>query len=116
MGSSVGELDRSGKASGPKRWGLTIALALGLYLSAEAFQPPSWQPSAFLAVGAIRAYQVTLSPALRGAGAKCRFQPTCSHYGIDAIRKHGTLPGLAMTAWRIAKCGPWGPPPGEDLP
>ena len=36
--------------------------------------------------------------------ASCRYTPTCSQYGIEAIEKYGALKGLALTAWRILRC------------
>jgi len=54
---------------------------------------------------AIRAYQVLLSPLL---GAHCRYTPTCSQYALEALRQHGVLRGLALAAWRILRCNPWG--------
>ena len=62
-------------------------------------------------VGAIRLYRMGLSPlqsVLFGAGAGCRYTPTCSAYGMDAIRKHGALKGLALILLRLARCHPWG--------
>jgi uncharacterized protein len=56
----------------------------------------------FLAV--IRAYQLTLSPIL---GNQCRFQPTCSRYGYEAIATHGPWRGGWMTLARIARCNPF---------
>lgn len=53
----------------------------------------------------IRLYQLTLSPIL---GRSCRFTPTCSHYGIEALKKHGLLKGIWLTAKRISRCHPWG--------
>jgi putative membrane protein insertion efficiency factor len=53
----------------------------------------------------VRGYQLTLSPWL---GRECRFHPTCSHYMIDALRKHGPLSGLFRGLWRICRCNPWG--------
>jgi len=53
----------------------------------------------------IRAYQLLLSPIL---GASCRFNPTCSQYGIEAIRKHGPFKGGWLTIKRISRCHPWG--------
>ncbi len=53
----------------------------------------------------IRLYQLIISPWL---GSKCRFTPTCSNYGIKALRKYGPLKGLWLTAKRILKCNPWG--------
>jgi putative membrane protein insertion efficiency factor len=56
-------------------------------------------------VGGIRLYQILLSPVL---GASCRFVPTCSAYGIEAIRLHGAWRGGLLTARRISRCHPWG--------
>ncbi len=53
----------------------------------------------------IRLYQLTLSPIL---GRSCRFTPSCSHYGIEALKKHGLLKGIWLTAKRISRCHPWG--------
>ena len=57
-----------------------------------------------LLIGAIRLYRKTLSPFI---GQQCRFEPTCSHYGEEAIAKHGALSGTILTVWRILRCGPW---------
>ena len=53
----------------------------------------------------IRFYQKFISPL---TPATCRFTPTCSHYAIQAIRKHGPFKGLALAMWRILRCNPWG--------
>lgn len=37
----------------------------------------------------------------------CRFYPTCSEYGQEAINKHGLIKGGLMTCWRILRCNPW---------
>jgi len=37
----------------------------------------------------------------------CRFTPTCSQYGIEAIEKYGIIRGGLMTSWRILRCNPW---------
>ena len=57
-----------------------------------------------LAIAAIRAYQVLISPLLPPA---CRFFPTCSHYGIQAIEMRGVLRGSLLTAWRLLRCQPF---------
>jgi uncharacterized protein len=36
----------------------------------------------------------------------CRFEPTCSEYALDALRIHGPLKGLALTAKRLSRCHP----------
>lgn len=53
----------------------------------------------------IRIYQVTLSPFL---GRQCRYLPTCSNYGLEAIRKYGPFKGGWLTLKRILSCNPWG--------
>ena len=53
----------------------------------------------------IRMYQYLLSPIF---GNSCRFTPTCSHYGVEAISKHGPFEGGWLTLKRIARCNPWG--------
>ncbi|HED64928.1 MAG TPA: membrane protein insertion efficiency factor YidD [Planctomycetes bacterium] len=37
----------------------------------------------------------------------CRFHPTCSAYGVEAILRHGVLKGLLLLAWRILRCQPF---------
>lgn len=53
----------------------------------------------------IKLYQVLLSPLL---GNKCRYTPTCSHYGIEALKKYGLFKGSWLTIKRISRCHPWG--------
>lgn len=53
----------------------------------------------------IRLYQILLSPILPNA---CRYTPTCSHYAVGALRKHGPLKGFYLATKRILSCHPWG--------
>jgi putative membrane protein insertion efficiency factor len=53
----------------------------------------------------IKLYQSLLSPLL---GAQCRYTPTCSQYGVDAINKYGAFKGGWLTLKRIGRCNPWG--------
>ncbi|MGV4413330.1 membrane protein insertion efficiency factor YidD [Chryseobacterium sp. T1] len=53
----------------------------------------------------IRFYQLAISPWL---GKNCRYEPTCSHYTLEALRVHGFLRGGWMSIKRIASCHPWG--------
>lgn len=62
-------------------------------------------PFSYLFIGLIKLYQYTISPLL---GPACRFQPSCSQYGIEAFQKHGFFKGFVLTAKRISKCHPWG--------
>jgi putative membrane protein insertion efficiency factor len=57
-----------------------------------------------LAVVVIRGYRAALSPLL---GPSCRFVPSCSHYGEEAIERFGLLHGGALTLWRILRCHPF---------
>ncbi len=64
----------------------------------------------------VQIYRFTISPLL---GANCRFEPTCSSYAIEALRKHGAFRGSMLAVKRIARCHPWGssgydPVPGQD--
>lgn len=53
----------------------------------------------------IRIYQWTLSP---WVGRQCRYTPTCSRYGVEALKKYGLFKGGYLTVRRIMHCHPWG--------
>jgi putative membrane protein insertion efficiency factor len=53
----------------------------------------------------IRGYQKVISPTL--PEGTCRFYPTCSHYGYQAIYKYGVFKGSLMAIWRIIRCNPF---------
>ncbi len=57
-------------------------------------------------IGLIRVYQVTLSPLL---GNACRFEPSCSRYMAESLRKHGLFRGFARGIRRVCRCHPWDP-------
>jgi putative membrane protein insertion efficiency factor len=63
---------------------------------------PSWAARPFLAL--IRLYQVLRA----GRPSPCRYWPSCSSYAREALEVHGAAKGLALAAWRIARCNPWG--------
>jgi putative membrane protein insertion efficiency factor len=60
-------------------------------------------PFRLLLIGLIRVYRFTLSGVL---GGQCRFYPTCSRYGEEAIRVHGAFKGTLMATWRVLRCSP----------
>lgn len=68
---------------------------------------------AALLLGAIRGYQLLLSPLL---GAKCRYTPTCSAYAVEAIRKWGPWKGGWLALKRIASCRPGGGSGWDPVP
>jgi len=53
----------------------------------------------------IKAYQLLISPILPST---CRYNPTCSHYSIEALQKHGLIKGTWLAIKRISSCNPWG--------
>jgi hypothetical protein len=55
-------------------------------------------------IGLVRGYQLLLSPLV---GHNCRFQPTCSHYMIEAIQRFGVMRGTWLGIRRISRCHPW---------
>ena len=63
--------------------------------------------------GAIRLYQLTLAYFFVGA---CRFEPSCSAYGAEAVARHGALKGSWLTLHRFCRCGPWTPGGYDPVP
>jgi len=59
----------------------------------------------FIFRGVIIIYQKAISPLLP---TRCRYRPTCSTYGLEAITKHGPWKGGGLTLKRILTCHPWG--------
>jgi putative membrane protein insertion efficiency factor len=57
-----------------------------------------------IVIAPIRVYQRVISPALPRS---CKYEPTCSHYAVDAVRTEGVLRGLVLAGWRILRCNPW---------
>jgi putative membrane protein insertion efficiency factor len=53
----------------------------------------------------VRIYQLTVSPWLPLA---CRYEPSCSNYMLEAVRKHGTFKGTWLGFQRLLRCAPWG--------
>ena len=57
-----------------------------------------------LAVAPIVAYQRLISPALP---RRCKYEPTCSAYAVQAVERYGILRGLVLAGWRLLRCNPW---------
>jgi len=66
-----------------------------------------------LAVAMVRLYQILIAPLL---GANCRFQPSCSHYAIDALKKYGFFRGSWLAVKRIFRCHPFHPGGYDPVP
>lgn len=60
---------------------------------------------AFPLILLVRVYQWVISPLLPGA---CRYTPSCSEYGLQALRQHGAFYGGWLTLKRFLSCHPWG--------
>ena len=61
----------------------------------------------------IRTYQLLLSPLL---GNHCRFYPSCSHYAVEAIERHGPWRGSLLAGRRLLRCHPWHPGGIDPVP
>ncbi len=80
-----------------------------ILLAIDVSRAPGRQVTARAARAAIHLYQHSASPVLARLGVRCRFQPTCSVYADEALRKHGLLSGGWLSVKRLARCGPWTP-------
>jgi len=78
-------------------------------LPVNLFTLPRW-PLLLL----IRLYQLVISPAL--PANTCRFYPTCSRYGYQAIYRYGVLKGGWMAIWRVLRCNPFNPGGYDPVP
>ncbi len=57
-----------------------------------------------IAVAPIVGYQRFVSPALP---RRCKYEPTCSAYAVQAVQEYGILRGLILASWRVLRCNPW---------
>ena len=57
-----------------------------------------------LVLAPIVLYQRLISPAIP---RRCKYEPTCSRYAVEAIREYGILRGLVLAGWRLLRCNPW---------
>lgn len=98
-----------------------LLFAAACALAGDAFNPPGRQWSAKATIAAIDAYRATVSPLLaRTKLIRCRFEPTCSAYGREAVARFGLVRGGTLAAWRVLRCNPlskggYDPVPGTDL-
>ena len=61
----------------------------------------------------IRFYRRVISPL---KPPSCRFSPTCSQYAVEALRKHGLIKGLFLSAWRVLRCNPFSAGGSDPVP
>lgn len=67
----------------------------------------------YLLMGLIRLYQMTVSKLLPPS---CRFTPSCSHYGYEAVSKYGVFKGGWLAVRRVARCHPFNPGGYDPVP
>ncbi len=67
----------------------------------------------YLLIGIIVFYRRCISPL---KPPTCRFHPTCSEYGLIALRRHGAIRGSWLTIWRLLRCQPFGTPGYDPVP
>jgi putative membrane protein insertion efficiency factor len=57
-----------------------------------------------VAIAPVLLYSRFISPAIP---RRCKYEPTCSHYAVDAVREYGILKGVVLAGWRLLRCNPW---------
>ena len=70
-------------------------------------------PLAYLLSLPVRGYRLFISPFV---GWNCRFEPTCSEYALEALRRHGAVRGGWLTLRRLARCHPLGGSGVDNVP
>ena len=71
------------------------------------------KPLGLLLIVPIRAYQWLIAPLLPRC---CRFAPSCSHYAIEALERHGMLRGAWLALRRLTRCQPFCEPGWDPVP
>ena len=84
-----------------------------LNLAYQAWDKTIGRVFVLILVGLIRIYQLTISKLI---GPVCRYYPSCSHYGLGAIKVHGAGKGSLLAAWRIVRCNPWSAGGIDEVP
>jgi uncharacterized protein len=75
--------------------------------AADSPPPRTWsvgRMAGAIVIAPIELYRRFVSPAIP---RRCKYEPTCSRYAVDAIRKYGILRGLVLAGWRLLRCNPW---------
>ena len=111
--SPDGSADRKRRGSGAA---IAIAAFVG-FAAGDSLRPPSEQATSRAALAAIHGYRATFGYLLGRSGiVQCRFEPTCSEYGRQAIARYGSPRGFALAARRIARCHPFSKGGSDPVP
>jgi putative membrane protein insertion efficiency factor len=82
---------------------------------------PQLNPAQHAVLAAIRFYQAVWSPdhsprKERYPYGYCKYYPTCSQYGYEAVERFGVIKGSLLAAWRVLRCNPWSKGGSDPLP
>jgi putative membrane protein insertion efficiency factor len=86
----------------PATW-LALLLVFAALVVADSCRPPARQASVRIFTAAVAGYHYYLHP-ITGRWIRCRYQPTCSRYSVEAVQKYGIAKGLALSFRRIRSC------------
>ena len=92
--------------------GRSTTLSMGKRIPEKGIGPVS-QAARVVATILVRGYQLVLSPVMPGS---CRFSPSCSHYALEAFRRHAPTRALWLTVRRIGRCHPFHPGGNDPVP
>lgn len=92
--------------------GRSATLSTGKHIPEKEIGPVS-RVVRVLATVLVRGYQLVLSPVMPGS---CRFSPSCSHYALEAFRRHAPVRAFWLTARRIGRCHPFHPGGNDPVP
>lgn len=90
-----------------RRRALLAAAVVAVLCALDWSRAPARQITTGLELGAIRRYQVWISPWLHKSGVRCRFTPSCSRYAAAVLARDGFVGGNLRAVGRLVRCGPW---------
>jgi putative membrane protein insertion efficiency factor len=94
-----------------------VLCELAGFAAGDALRPADSQVSAKAGVAVIDAWRATVGSVLARSGiVKCRFEPSCSAYGREAIARYGSPRGFLLTAQRLVRCQPFHPGGVDPVP